>query len=108
MIHYFLAIQFFTDVDECTHNLHICAPNMKCVNEYGSFFCKGLSNTLLNNTDVVVVMFAVGDVFTVIFSWNRVASFQVHCKLLNLVSCNCQLFNDSQSMHFHLSVLNKI
>ena len=82
---------------------------MKCVNEYGSFFCKGLSNTLLNNTDVVVVMFAVGHVFTVVFSWNGVASFQVHCMLsLNLVSCDCQLFNDSQSMHFHLSVLDKI
>ena len=49
MIHDFLAIQFFTDVDECTHNLHSCAPNMKCVNEYGSFFCKGLPNIHVYN-----------------------------------------------------------
>ena len=40
---------------------------------------------------------------------DRIASCQVHCMvLLNLVSCDCQLFNDSLSMHFHLSVLNKI
>ena len=31
MINFFLAIQFFTDVDECTHNLHNCAPNMTLV-----------------------------------------------------------------------------
>ena len=87
---FFLTIQFFTDVDECTHNLHNCAPNMKCVNEYGSFFCKGLSITLLNNTNVVVAVFAVGDVFTVFFTWNRIASRQMHCMLLlNLVSCDC-------------------
>ena len=59
MINFFLAIQFFTHVDECTHNLRNCAPNMTCVNEYGSFFCKGLPYTLLNNTNVVVVLFAV-------------------------------------------------
>ena len=67
---FFLAIQFFIDVDECTHNLHNCAPKMTCVNEYGSFFCKGLPITLLNNTNVVVVVFAVGDVFTVFLTWN--------------------------------------
>ena len=53
----------FTDVDECTRNLHNCAPNKTCVNEYGSFFCKGSPNTLLNNTNVVAVVFAVGNVF---------------------------------------------
>ena len=43
---------------------------MTCVNEYGSFFCKGLPIALLNNTNVVVVVFAVGDVFTIFFIWN--------------------------------------
>ena len=66
------AIQFFTDVDECTHNLHNCAPNMTCVNEHGSFFCKGLPITLLNNTNVAFVVLAVGDVFTVFFNWDRI------------------------------------
>ena len=65
---FFLSI--FLDVDECMHNLHNCAPKMTCVNEYGSFFCIGLSNTLFNNTNVDVVVFAVGYVFTVFFNWN--------------------------------------
>ncbi|XP_074626499.1 EGF-like repeat and discoidin I-like domain-containing protein 3 isoform X1 [Acropora palmata] len=34
------------DVDECTPNLHNCAPNMTCVNEYGSFFCKECQDAL--------------------------------------------------------------
>ncbi|XP_015772540.1 PREDICTED: EGF-like repeat and discoidin I-like domain-containing protein 3 isoform X4 [Acropora digitifera] len=34
------------DVDECTHNLHNCAPNITCVNEYGSFFCKECQDAL--------------------------------------------------------------
>ncbi|XP_067050758.1 uncharacterized protein [Acropora muricata] len=34
------------DVDECTHNLHNCAPKMTCVNEYGSFFCKECQDAL--------------------------------------------------------------
>ena len=68
----FLAIQFFTDVDECTHNLHNCAPKTTCVNEHGSFFCKGLPITLLNNTNFAFVVRAVGDVFTVFFNWDRI------------------------------------
>ena len=69
------AIHFLIDVDECTHNLHNCAPNMTCVNEYGSFFCKGLPDTLLNNIDVIVFVF--GDVFIVFFSFNQIASCRV-------------------------------
>ena len=84
----FFAIQFFIDVDECTHNLHNCAPNMQCVNEYGSFLCKGLPYTLLNNIDVIVFVF--GDVFIVFFSFNQIASCRVIVSYL-MIHCPCTL-----------------
>ncbi|XP_044178534.1 uncharacterized protein LOC114972192 isoform X1 [Acropora millepora] len=42
------------DVDECTHNLHNCATNMTCVNEYGSFFCKECQDALGMQTGEVL------------------------------------------------------
>ena len=36
---YFISVFFFSDIDECSNNLHDCGEHSKCANEPGSYKC---------------------------------------------------------------------